>query len=432
MNANELLEFLREARTSTRASRYIAAALEAVGFIDIEDAPRNDVEIDGLYIRSGGSIIALRRGTSLPDESGVLVLAAHTDSPGLHLKDRGAAWNDGIVRVPIEVYGSPILASWVDRDLAIVGRVALSTPSGTEIVEIEGCTPRASIPNVAIHYNHSINESLNYDRHEQLPVLLGIAPQGVREKMSAREYLLRSIAPEIPYDQILDVDLRVVPAQPPALLGDRLLASDRLDDLSGCYSNLDAFRRGRGTKTTAVLACVDHEEIGSVSSIGAAGSWIKRGIERLLTAHGVEQRQLDDIVRRSVVISNDAAHARHPSYGDKHDPAYAPVLGGGPVLKRSATLRYVSGLPERAWITAISREIDSPLQHLQNRADIPAGSTIGPAIASRLSAASIDIGVPLLAMHSAREMVCLDDVDATSTLIGEVLKKGIDEISDAH
>lgn len=438
MNYDEFFTFLNNSWTSTRAAANISALLEAEGFRPLPSSRRGDAQTgtqtkDGqrFFLQDGGSIIAIASGRSGIGTKGLLLLGAHTDSPGLRLKQRGASRNDGLIRVPVEVYGSPILASWIDRDLAVVGRIAVATDAGTSIHEIDTRTPLATIPNVAIHLNRTVNDSASYDRHQHLPLLFGPGKRSESD-LSPLEALYGIVAPNIPYDKILDAELMAVPSQSATLLGERLVCSDRLDNLVGCYSNLDAIRRCRDTETTVVLACVDHEEIGSVSATGAAGNWIERGIRRLLAATGVERDQADEIVRRSVLISNDAAHARHPNYSEKHDPAYAPLLCGGPVLKQSAVLRYASGLPARAWLTSIAKSKNLPLQYLQNRADIPAGSTIGPAIASRMAVSSVDIGVPLLAMHSARETVCLDDIDSTAALLAATIERGIDEVSDAY
>lgn len=433
MDRTDLISFLDFATTSERAARWIATTLDRWGFTAIDDdfSARGAHIQKGAYIRSGGSVIAI---ASVPDRTrhgGVLLLAAHTDSPGLRIKHRGTQRRDGLLRVPVEVYGSPILAGWIDRELAIVGRIASTGSRGPIVTEIESRRPMAVIPNLAIHLNKTVNDSLSYDRHEHLQVLVDPGAVG-GEDISPMEQLVKIVVPEIPFSAILDADLLVVPSQGAVSVGDRLLMSDRLDNLVGCYTNLDALRLADRVKSPTVFVWVDHEEIGSVSAIGAAGIWIERNLRRLVSAIGIPPEEIETTIRRSLLISNDAAHARHPNFAEKHDAAYAPILAGGPVIKQSAVMRYASPLQSRAWLANIARDRGIPVQYLQNRADIPAGSTIGPAIASRLAVPSIDIGVPLLAMHSPRETICLEDVTTTTTLLSGVIERGIDEISDAH
>jgi len=433
MDHSGLIEFIDDAITSTRAAERIAAILDDRGFSRVREngaAPRPS-DTTGLYLRTGGSVIAIAPGREDPQESGVLILAAHTDSPGLRIKHRGATWSDRFIRVPVEVYGSPILAGWIDRELAIVGRIARTGPDGIVVTEIDGRRPVAIIPNLAIHYNRTVNENLSYDKHEHIQVLVDPG-RNADTAESATKRLFSVVVPDIPNDDIVDADLAVVPAQGAVRVGDQMLSSDRLDNLIGCYSNLDAILSAEAIQTTTVMVWVDHEEIGSVSSVGAAGSWIENNLRRLLGAVGVPADRWDDTIRRSLLLSNDAAHGRHPNYADKHDSAYAPVPGGGPVIKQSAAMRYASSLPIRAWLATVGRTGGVPIQYLQNRADIPAGSTIGPAIASRLAIPSVDLGIPLLAMHSSRETIFLDDVRTMATLLSGVIERGIDEVSHAH
>lgn len=434
MDVSDLIDFLDGTTTSTAAARRIASILDGMGFravTDSRDVPLGSDGSAGVYSRTGGSILAIAAGENRSTSDRLLILAAHTDSPGLRLKHRGAHLRDGLIRVPIEVYGSPILAGWVDRELAIVGRIVSTGPNGLEVREVTGRRPVAIIPNLAIHFNKSVNENLSYDRHEHLQVLVdpGIP---ATDEVSALERLFTLVAPEIDAEGILDADLAVVPAQGAVALGDQLLVSDRLDNLLGCYSNLKALQMSDRVQTTTVLAFVDHEEIGSVSAVGAAGSWIERTLRLLLPAVGIDSEEMEGVIRRSLLISNDAAHGRHPNYPEKHDGAYAPRLSGGPVIKHSAIMRYASPLMVRAWLAHIAREQGMPIQYLQNRADIPTGSTIGPAIASRLSIPSVDVGIPLLAMHSPRETISLEDVESMAALLAAVVERGIDEVSDAY
>jgi aspartyl aminopeptidase len=252
--------------------------------------------------------------------------------------------------------------------------------------------------------------------------------------ISAQQWIYRCVGELAGVDpeSIIDTELFLVPTEPAQLLGGGgLIASPRIDNLAGTFSVLQAISDGSLSSThTQVAVFFNHEEIGSSTNVGAAGALLESVLRRTIGALTGSTADLDQILARSLLVSNDAAHARHPNYADKHDPGYAPVLGGGPVIKKSAIWRYVGDLEAAGWFATVCKEAEVPVQYLQNRSDIRAGSTIGPAVASRLGLRGLDIGIPMLAMHSAREMASVADVDYMIRVLRALLVRNNDEILD--
>lgn len=424
-----LLSFLRECSTSDATARMIEDELFENGFSSFDGsswAPGRT-----FVIRRAGTVFACRTGLRRPEEAGMLIVAAHTDSPGLQLKHRSARYTDGFLHVPVEVYGSAILPAWLDRDLTIAGQLGVRDDS-PRIVPVSLRRPVAIIPNLAVHLNREINEKASYNPQDHLQALFGPVDSATRETVSAVERFLAIVAAEAKVDpsKIVDAELYLVPREDPVLTDEGMVYSPRIDNLGGCFTVLEGLIKAGPTDHTQIAVFFDHEEIGSVTAYGAGGIALEQFLRRLLGT--LESPPLlETVLSRTVLCSNDAAHARHPNHRDKHDDGYAPLLGAGPVIKKSAVRRYASELPVTTWVTTTAERAHIPLQFLQNRSDIPAGSTIGPAVASRLAVPSIDLGIPILAMHSIRETGTVVDIRQMSTLMQTLYEGNLNEVLDA-
>jgi aspartyl aminopeptidase len=406
-----------------------------------------------VHTRLDGTVVAYRAGTAEENEASLLLAAAHTDSPGLHLKDRSATVVDGLLQVPVEVYGGPILATWLDRELLIVGKIAIRGEAGfPEVRLFSSRRPLAIIPNLAIHLNREVNNKLTYNRQDHLKALIPLSEEettetprasdppgqsdsrgqnGGRAATSGYERFRQEIAVIAGVDpaELLDMELQLVPTGAATRIGG-LVVSPRIDNLGGCVAVLDGLCSASAlTRHGQIAVFFDHEEIGSTTAYGAAGDVTRRFVSRVLRGQYGASVDVDAILSRSVLVSNDAAHARHPNYADKHDGGYAPVLGAGPVIKKSAIRRYASELSISAWFAALCSDIGVSVQYLQNRSDIMAGSTIGPAVASRLSVPSVDVGIPMLSMHSIRETAALNDITAMQSVFREIFTRGYAEVT---
>ncbi|SIQ01881.1 aspartyl aminopeptidase [Alkalispirochaeta americana] len=428
--AQELCRFIDRGATSLHNACSLADHLEHAGFTPLDDTPLKPG--DTRYLRREGALLACRVGTAPLHQGGVVIAAAHTDSPGLHLKHRSARRADGFLQVPVEVYGAPILATWLDRDLALAGRIGHDPVDGKArggLSLISPSTITAVIPNLAIHLNREINDGAVYNRQDHLKALFldAASDQEPEEALLALALAGTGIDPGV----VRDAELTLVPAEPSRVTAQGLLLAPRIDNLAGCFSLLQALLRVQAAAQTQMAIFYDHEEIGSVTATGAAGAMTEHFLRRLCRLAPGGEISLEDLLARTVLISNDAAHARHPNYRDKHDDGYAPVLAGGPVVKKSAIRRYASELPVTSWIAGVARRAGVPVQYLQNRSDIAAGSTIGPAVASRLAIPGVDLGVPILGMHSIRETGTVGDIEQMTALIAGTYKEDLDEIFDS-
>lgn len=445
MTTHEVVRFLDGGVSSFHVSRSIATRLEESGFRRLSLGEQWSITPgEAVYVEQGGSVVALRAGSDPVVSRGMVLLAAHTDSPGLQLKPHSAEFVDGLVQVPVEVYGGPILSSWLDRDLTVAGRIVIHDDQGTlRTGLVAGKRPMAIIPNLAIHLNRDVNEGFAYNRQDHLKALLGPANSPAAVPAAAdpatpsgsAESWIRHMVGElagIDPESIVDTELFLVPTEPANLLGTGgLIASPRIDNLAGTFSVLQAIADASLTAPhTQGAVFFNHEEIGSATNVGAAGALLETVLRRTVAALTGDGADLDRVLARSVLVSNDAAHARHPNFADKHDAGYAPVLGGGPVIKKSAIWRYVGDLSAAAWFAAVCHKVEVPVQYLQNRSDIRAGSTIGPAVASRLGLRGLDVGIPMLAMHSVRETASVTDVDAMIRVLRALLVRNNDEILD--
>lgn len=402
----------------------VARRLEAEGFARVtEGAVRGEAGQDAVVGRGfcvrDGAIIAWSRPEKAGPDAPLRIVGAHTDSPGFKLKPRPAFTNQGWLQAAVEVYGGPILPSWLDRELELAGRLVLR--DGTEHLVRTG--PWLRIPHLAIHLDRGVNEGLTLDkqRHTQ-PVLATTA--GVIGSPSGPDPVLSHLAALAGVD-VADVaghDVVTVDSAAPATFGldGALLASPRLDNLVSVHSGLMALLADDGATGTSgepavrVLAAFDHEEVGSVSRSGADGSFLSDVVDMLTGFDAAtRQRALAD----SWLVSSDVGHAVHPNHAERHDPTHQPVAGGGPILKVNANQRYTSDAHGAALWSRACRAAGVAEQVFVSNNALPCGSTIGPMASARLGVRTVDVGIPILSMHSAREMCHTADLLALAAAL---------------
>lgn len=394
----ELFDFLDASPSPWHAANTAAALLDAAGFVElVETDPWLDAPTSG-YVRRGGALVAWRRSPAAPQS--IRIVGAHTDSPGLRIRPnadgRTANWN----QLGVEIYGGVLLNSWLDRDLGIAGRV-IDADGTTTLVNVT--EPVARVPQLAIHLDRDVNDKgLLLDRHAHTrPVWSTGSDQ------SFAAWLAATTGTEPAF-----WDLCLYDVQPAARLGadQSLIASGRLDNQVSCWAAVSALAQATNRQHLAVAALFDHEEVGSDSTTGAAGPLLVTVIERLLDASGVET--VDDrhrLLAASSCVSADNAHAIHPNYPERHDAGHAPLVNHGPVIKFNVNQRYATDAETAAMFERCCRAAGVPVQSFVSRNNMPCGSTIGPLTATRLGIATVDVGVPQLSMHSARELCGADD-----------------------
>ena len=414
-----LLRFLGEAVTPFHAVRAMAAQLRDAGFAVASSGAKIAPGEGGVIYGQGGSLIALRPGARPLHESGLRMVGAHTDSPCLMLKPQPERRSEGCLQLGIEVYGGALLNPWFDRDLSLAGRVSYATPGGqvaTALVDFRD--PIAVIPSLAIHLDREANRKRTVNAQTQMAPILAPDPG---EDWSLRACLLDRLRDQgVALDEVLDYELCFYDSQAPAIVGlnEDFIASARLDNLLSCYTGLRALIDAGGDEWS-LLVCNDHEEVGSLSASGAQGPMLRHVIQGLLE----QPAELPLLMRRSMLISTDNAHAVHPNYAERHDARHGPQLNGGPVIKVNASQRYASSSDGAALFRLLARELDEPVQSFAMRADMACGSTIGPISAGELGVTTLDVGVPTLAMHSIRELAGVADAWSLARILGAYYRR---------
>jgi aspartyl aminopeptidase len=408
---NDLRAFVDASPSPAHAVAELARRLTAAGFTELAETDHWHPAASGRhFVVRHGSLIAFRVGSLPPAESGLRIIGAHTDSPTFKVRPHSDVRQAGYRLVGVEPYGGGLWHTWLDRELTVAGRVALRSGAPdrptTTLVRLPGAPLR--LPSLAIHLDRSVREGLTLDPQRHLvPVWdrdLGTGP-GLAEALAA--------AAGVDADDVVGHDLVLADTQPAAVAGadGTWIAAPRLDNLGCCHSGLLALLAAPATERTQMLVCNDHEEVGSGSMAGARGSFLEDVVSRLASAPDPGDAQaVHRAIARSVLVSADMAHAVHPTRYDRHEPAHQPELGGGPVLKLNANQAYATDATTGGWFTERCSEAGVPLQRFVSRGDLPCGSTIGPLAATRLGIATVDVGAPMLAMHSCRELASALDV----------------------
>ncbi|MDK8799202.1 M18 family aminopeptidase [Corynebacterium coyleae] len=384
------IDFISQSPSAYHAAENVATSLEAAGFTRRALLDDDATRPGGHLIISDGAVIAWW----VPENPNprFRVVGSHTDSPGLMAKPDPDVVREGFRQVAVEVYGGPILASWFDRDLTFAGRVV--TTDRKEHLVNTGAVAR--VPNLAIHLYRGDMPEIDRQVHTQ-PIL------GVDRPLLE----LAAESAGLAADDIVAHELITADAQRGEVIGD-LLAAGRLDNLTSVWASLEAMLAAKeNAQDILVLAAFNHEEVGSASTAGAGGPMLERVLTKVAAAFG----EPSEIIANSIQVSADAAHAVHPNYPGKHDPTHHPLINKGPVLKINANQRYASNAATEAeWILAC-RAAGVPHQTFVGNNAVPCGSTIGPISSTRLGLPTVDVGVPLLSMHSARELCGVDDMD---------------------
>lgn len=406
--AHDLLRFIDDSPAPRLAAETLTERLVAGGFARCsltDDAW--SLPPGGYFVQRGATVIAFRlRG---PRARRFAAVGAHTDSPHLRLKPRTAYANEGVLQLGVEVYGGALWNSWLDRDLGLAGVVFTA---GGEERTVRLHRPLARVPQLAVHLDRKVNdEGLKLNPQTHLPPVWGLVGEG--GDPAERFLKLVSDAAGVPPTELLSWDLSLYDLTPSALGGvdGEFIFAPRLDNLASCHAGLLALLDAEAgvDDTVPVLACFDHEEVGSASVDGADGTLFATVLERIVTATGGDRGAFHAAVAGSLMLSADMSHGVHPNYPDRHEPRNKPALGGGPVLKSNHNLRYGTSAATAARLRRLARDAGVPLQDFATRTDIACGSTIGPITASRLGMPVVDLGDPMWSMHSARECAATAD-----------------------
>ncbi|HEX8581927.1 MAG TPA: M18 family aminopeptidase [Acidimicrobiales bacterium] len=420
--SRRLCAFIDAAPSPYHAAAEAAAVLEGAGFARLEPGDRWPAAGSAVAVR-GGSLVAVHVPEGCPPDAGFRMVGAHTDSPNLRVKPRPDTGRAGFRQLGVEVYGSPLLNSWLDRDLGLSGRVSVRTERGAETRLVKVDRPVARLPQLAIHLDREVTErGLVLDRQLHLSPVWGL---GRPEEGAFAAFLAKEVG--VGVDDVLAWDVMFHDTVPAALVGpdEELVSAPRLDNLCSCFCAVTALAAAApATEDAPLLVCLfDHEEVGSTTSTGADGTLLPAAIERSVLARDGTRDDVLAALSRSVLVSADMAHATHPNYAERHEPSLQVALNGGPVVKLNANQRYATDAETHGRFVLACERAGVPYQRYVNRTDLPCGSTIGPLAAARAGISVVDVGAPQLGMHSARELGGAEDpehlVRALTAFLGQ-------------
>lgn len=419
--ALELIDFLYESPTAFHSVLSIQKFLNSCGFKQLHESEKWLLETGGKYYmtKNDSALIAFVIGTEDVVEHGFKMIGAHTDSPGFRIKANPEMTVEGsYLKLNTEVYGGPILYTWFDRPLGLAGKVTLrgANPFKPETKLINIRKPLLIIPSLAIHMNRQVNEGVAINAQKDTLPLISL----INNQFQKDGYLVRLLAEELKVEatDIMGFDLGLYEYEKGSLVGanEEFISSGRLDDMWMVYAGLKGLAESQLTASTKMMICIDNEETGSLTAQGAASNLHLNVIERITLALGKNREEMHRALANSIMISADLAHAVHPNVSEKHDPTNRPVLGKGPVLKTAAAGSYSTDSYNAAIFEGLCKAAEVPYQKFFNRSDVRGGTTIGPVTASRLNIPVIDMGAPLLGMHSIRELAAVEDHDLTVKL----------------
>ncbi|MEV0405872.1 M18 family aminopeptidase [Actinoallomurus sp. NPDC050550] len=406
-HTDDLADFIAASPSPYHAVASAAERLEKAGFRQVAETDAWTGEAGGRYVVRGGAIVAWYVPEHARPETPFRIAGAHTDSPNLRVKPLPDSGAYGWRQVAVEIYGGPLLNSWLDRDLGLSGRIALRDGS-TRLIAVD--RPLLRVPQLAIHLDRSIGEKglqLDRQRHTQPIWALGAVDEGALIRFVAEEAGVEASA-------IVGWDLMTHDVQPPAYLGrdQEFLAAARLDNQLSVHAATAALAAAAASPDLPyipVLAAFDHEENGSEADTGAGGPLLGAILERSVYARGGSYDDRARAFAGTICVSADTGHAVHPNYPERHDPTHRPMPNHGPILKVNVNQRYATDGVGRGVFTAACDRAGVPVQAFVSNNAMPCGTTIGPITAARHGITTVDVGVPILSMHSARELCGADD-----------------------
>ena len=408
----DMIKYIEASPTSSHAVAETVRRLDAVGFKHLDEKDKWDVKpCDWVYFtRNGSSIIAARIGTASYADSGFRIVGAHTDFPGLRLKPSGIYSKNGYVQLGVEVYGGPIIHSWLDRDLGIAGQILVDDDKGSRMVLFDVRRPVCRIPNLAPHIRVNKTEEIKFNKQDHIPPVIGLGDEKSLEEEPVKKLVVEAAG--VDAGNVTSFTMEVYDVQPGSLGGmnEEFVFVRSIDNLSSCHAAIKAILKAPDdVPFTQVVALFDNEEVGSQTMQGARSGFLDTVLERLCMVGENSREDYFRAVANSMLISVDGAHAVNPNYPEAHEPRHQVALNKGPVIKVNANQQYTTQVEAKDHLVKCAQRAGVPLQTFVARTDVGTGGTIGPMTASRLGIRSIDIGSPMVSMHSIREMGGTDD-----------------------
>ncbi len=407
--AEQLIEFIYDSPSPFHVVENASLMLDEAGYEKLELTDKWQLKKGGKYYttRNDSALFAFAIGSGEPAREGMRLICAHSDSPGFKIKPAPEMMvEDYYLKLNTEVYGGPILMSWLDRPLSLAGRVIIKSHDMLHPEQrlVNFNRPLLIIPNLAIHLNRSVNEGVELNKQTDMLPLAAI----LNDKLEKEGFLIRLISEETGVDasQILDFDLTVNEYARGCIMGvhNEFISSGKLDDLAMVHAGLKALTAAPPSAATQMLCIFDNEEVGSVTKQGAGSPLLRNLFERILHHLHQDTEEIQRTLYRSFMVSADMAHSIHPNYTQKHDPVLHPLINRGPVIKIHANQKYTTDGDSGAVFESLCKSANIPCQKFVNRSDMASGSTLGNVSTGQLDVRSVDVGNPMLAMHSAREL----------------------------
>lgn len=367
------------------------------------------------------SLFAFVVGENYKAGNMIRMAAAHTDYPCLRIKQNPDFVTEGYAQVNLEVYGGPILNTWFDRPLGVAGRVVVKgdNPFSPKKIIYASKKPVMIIPNLAIHMNRDVNKGVEINNQTDLMPILDVLPEEYKEK----DYFVSFIANDLGVNKedILDFELNTFCMEEPSYVGvnDSLLSAPRLDNQTSVSALLSAIIAAADREIDGIrlIALFDHEEIGSSSKQGAASIFLHDMTKRILRTLGESDEEIEISIYKSMLLSVDVAHGVHPNKVGKMDITNHPVLGKGFCIKEACSQSYATDSEAIGILCNICSQEGISFQRFFNRSDVRGGGTLGSIASTLLPIKTVDIGIPLLSMHSVRELMARKDMESLTNVV---------------
>lgn len=417
----KLIHLLQNSGSPYHVVRTCETQLREAGFEELDWHHLMVPESGGKYYLKPyrSMLIAFTMGQDRIFFQNLRIAGAHTDQPCFKIKPNPELHERGYLKLNVEPYGGVMLSTWMDRPLGVAGKVVLRSEDVFKPVVrmFDSERPIAVIPNLAIHVNREFNNGMKLSKQKDLMPLLGL----LSEKWNKDDFFLTYLAKELQVEkeEILDFDLYLYNAEEPELIGldHEFLSAPRLDNLAACQALVDGIITGYRQSGMNLIALYDNEEVGSESKQGAASSLLAEILKGILASIGQLESQYVQTLAHSMYLSVDAAQGLHPNYPEKADPTNKAALGDGVVIKLNANQRYATDSEVTGAVKQLLDKWNISYQMGMNHSDVPAGTTIGPLMSGNLPIRGADMGIPLLAMHSARELASVSDYESMKQTI---------------
>ena len=426
--AREVIEFIDESPSTYHVVKNCSDILDENGFERIMPREKWEIKKGGKYFlkKSSSTIIAFTVGEDFDVKNGFKIFGAHTDSPCFRIKPNPEMVTENVVRLNTEVYGGPILSTWFDRPLSIAGRVIVKGENSffPRTVKIKIDEPLLTIPNLAIHQNREVNNGVKIDKQNDILPVVSL----INKNFEREGYLERIILEKtgIKKEDIIDFDLYLYATEKGCLLGanEEFMSSPKIDNLASVYTGLIGLLEAEENQDRInIFVAFDNEEIGSATKQGADSNYLLNTLERISLALGLSRGDFLQMLESSYILSADAAHAAHPAHLGKTDPTNRGKINEGISIKISAKQKYTSDGYSIAVIKQLIEGTEIQIQPFVNESNELGGSTIGPISSTHLDIDGVDLGVPMLAMHSVRELCGIFDVFYLKELAKEFFSK---------